>query len=110
MCLSWIINGLLIGSVALSLLFLFSRGIFHRFVSVSLGPSMMTLLSLITCTISLLKTTVQLASHNTGTNINDQSVSLNPCACTGSSGAICSCLVVTEFIVFLLATPTLISL
>ena len=44
--------------------------------------------------------------------IRDSSISLNPCAfCAsiGSSGASCSCLVVTEFIVLVLATPTLIS-
>ena len=70
---------------------------------------MITSLSLITCTISFLNTTVQFASHSTGTDMSDRSISLNPCACTGRSGASCSCLVVTEFIVFVFATPTLIS-
>ena len=111
MCFSWITNGLLIGFV-LMLLLLLSSGINHRFVSISLGPSIMILLSLITFTQSLLKTTVQLASHSTGTDINDRSISLNPCAfCAsiGRSGDSCNCLVVTEFIVFVFATPTLIS-
>ena len=106
MCFSCITNGRLVVSVFSSL---FSSGINHRFVSMSLGPSIITLLSFITWTSPLLKTTVQLASHSTGTEINDRSISLNPCACTGRLGASCSWRVVTEFIVFVLATPTLIS-
>ena len=109
-CLSWITNGLLI--VVIVLLLVLSSGINHRFVSASRGPSMMILFALITCTFFFLNTTVQSASHSTGTDINDLSISLNPCAfCAsiGSSGASCSCRVVTEFIVLVLATPTLIS-
>ena len=67
-CLSLITNGLLIGFVLLLLLL---SGINHRFISVSLAPSIIILLSLITCTLPLLKTTVQLVSHSTGTDIND---------------------------------------
>ena len=107
MCFSCITNGLLLSFVLLLLLSLLSSGINHRFVSISLGPSIIILLSLITCTLPLLKTTVQSASHSTGIDINDQSISLNPCAfCAsiGSSGASCSCRVVTEFIVFVLVT------
>ena len=111
MCFSWITNGRFVCFVV-SCLLLLSSGINHRFVSASLGPPIIILLSLITCTFFFLNTTVQSASHSTGTDINDRSISLNPCAfCAsiGSSGASCSCLVVTEFIVFVLATPTLIS-
>ena len=106
-CFSWIMIGLLLVVVVP----LLSSGINHKFVSASLGPSMMILFSLMTCTFFFLNTTVQSASHSTGTDISDRSISLNPCAfcaSTGSSDASCSCLVVTEFIVLVLATPTLI--
>ena len=112
MSFSWIINGLLIGFILLLLVLLLSSGINHKFVSISLGPLIIILLSLITCTLSLLKTTMQSASHSIGTDINDQSISLNLCAfCASisSSSSSCICLVVTEFIVFIFATPTLIS-
>ena len=108
MCFSWITYGLLIGFVVL----LLSSGINHRFVSASRGPSMIILFALITCTFFFLNTTVQSASHSTGTDISDRSISVNPCAfCAsiGRSSASCSCRVVTEFIVLVLATPTLIS-
>ena len=78
----------------------------------SLGPSTIILLSLHTCILPLLKTTVQSASHSTGTDMRDWSISLNPCAfciSTGSSGDSCNCLVVTKSIVFVLATTTLVS-
>ena len=110
MCFSWITNGCFVGFTVLVVLF--SNGINHKFVSASLGPSIIILFSLITCTFFFLNTTVQSASHSTGTDISDRSISLNPCAfCAsiGSSGASCSCRVVTEFIVLVLATPTLIS-
>ena len=95
----------------LLLLLLLSSSINHKFVSVSLGPSINILLSLYTCILPLLKTTVQSASHSTSTDINEQFISLNLCpfyTSAGSSGASCSYRVVSEFIVFVLATPTLI--
>ena len=61
---------------------------------------------------SFLKTTVQSASHNTGTEISVLSILLNPwpiCVSAGSSGDNCSCLVVTESIVVVFAHPTLVS-
>ena len=50
--------------------------------------------------------------YSKGTDINDRSIFLNPCAfCAsiGSSSASCSRLVVTKFILFVFATLTLIS-
>ena len=90
---------------------LFSNGISHKFVSMSLGPSIMTLSSLNTWTFPFLNTTVQFASHSTGTDISVRSMSLNPCpfcAPAGNSDDSLSCLVVVASIVFVLATPTLI--
>ena len=111
----WIINSRLLRFVVL-LLLLLSSGINHRFVSVSLGPSINIFLPLITCTLPFSKITVQSASHNTSTDINDLSIFLNPCAfyasigsSGASSGASYSCRVVIEFIVFVFATPTFIS-
>ena len=111
MCFSCITNGFLVGFVLLLLLLLFSSGINHRFVSVSLGPSITNLLSFYTCTLHLLKTKVQSVSRSTDTDISDWSILLNPCAfcaSAGSSGDSYNCLVVTESIVFVLATPTLV--
>ena len=113
MCFSCITDGLLVCFILLVLLLLlFLSGINHRFVSVSLGPSMIILLSLYTYILSLLRTMVQFASHSTGTDISEQSILLNPypfCASAGSSCDSCSCLVVTESIMFVLATSTLVS-
>ena len=109
-CFNCITNGLLLGFVLLLLSFL--SGINHRFVSVSLGFSMIILLSLYACIMPFLKTMVQFASHSTGTDITVRSILSNPCpfcASTCSSGDSCSCQVVTESIVFELATPTLVS-
>jgi len=64
------------------------------------------------CTLPLLNTIVQSASYSIGTNISVRSISLNPCpfcASAGSSGDSCSCQVVTESVVFVIATPTLVS-
>ena len=115
-CFSCITNGYLVDFILLllllMLLLLLSSVINHRFVSIYLGPSIIILLSLYTCTLPLLKTTVQSASHSTGTAIIEPSISLNLCpfcASIGSSGASYSCQVVTESIMFVLATPTLIS-
>ena len=96
----------------LLLLLLFWSGINHRFVSVSLGLSIRILLSFYTCTLPLLKTTVQSVLYNTGTDISDRSISLNLCAFFVSAGSFddsCNYLAVTESIVFVLATPTLVS-
>ena len=103
-------NGYLIGFVLLLILLL--SGIKHRFISIFLGPLIIILLPLITYTLPLLKIAVQSASHNTGTDVNDRFISLNPCALfssSGTSGASCSCRVVTEFIVFAFANLILIS-
>ena len=61
MCFTCITNGRLVGFVllllllVLLLLLLFSSGINHRFISVSLGPLIIILLFLYTCTLPLLK-------------------------------------------------------
>ena len=109
-CFSCITNGGFLGFILLFLLC--SSGINHIFVSIHLWPSMTIFLSLNTCTLPLLNTTVQSAPHSNGTDISVRSNSLNPCpvcACIGSSGYSCSCQVVIESILFVLSTPTLVS-
>ena len=79
------------------------------FVIASLSPSIITLLFFITCTFCCLKITSHPASHNTGTDMSDLSISLNACPCyavAGRSGDKLSCLVVVEFIVVLFAQST----
>ena len=88
------------------------QAVTHIDFSISLGPLITILLSLNTCTLSLLNTAVQYASYSTGTDISMRSISLNPCpfcASAGSSGDSCSCQVVTQSIVFVLATLTLVT-
>ena len=92
-----------------SLFSLFSSGMSHRFVTASRLPSIIILLFLITCTFCFPNSTWQPASHNTGTDMRDLSISLNACPCcavAGRSGGKLSCLVVVEFIVVLLAQST----
>ena len=91
------------------LLLLFSSGISHRLVTASRSPSIMTLLFLITCTLCSPKSTWQPASHSTGTETSDLSISLKACPCcamAGRCGERFNCLVVVEFIVVLFAHRT----
>ena len=80
----------------------YSSGINHKFVSLSRGPLNINLSFLKICMFCFLNTTVQFASHSTGTEISVLSNPLKPwpfCVAAGSSGDNYSCRVVTESIV-----------
>ena len=93
----------------LSFLLLLSSYMSHRFVVLFLSPLIFILLSLITCKLCSPNTALHLASHNTGTDTSDLSISLDICFFCVAGGRSSDRLnrhVVAEFIVVLIVHST----